>query len=154
MTRLLALGMLVGHAEPATGANPPDVDFMLECQGCHRPGGVGWPGMVPRLDGQVSKFLHSAEGRAYLIRVPGVAQSALSDERLAAVLTWVVRTFDPVHLPAGFTAYSAAEVGRWRREIVRNVSAVRLRILEQSGFSAPDAYAVRGALYARPHALP
>lgn len=150
----LAVGALAALLASSAWANPPEVDFMLECQGCHRGAGDGWPGMVPRLAGQVSKFLHSEDGRAYLVRVPGVAQSALSDERLAAVLTWTVRHFDPEHLPERFAPYTAEEVGRWRRDIVRNVTAVRHRILAESGFEAPDAYSVPGALYARPETLP
>lgn len=152
--RALLAAALAAVTCGAPAANPPHVDFMLECQGCHRGEGDGWPGMVPRLKGQVSKFLHSADGRAYLVRVPGVAQSSLSDERLAAVLTWTVRHFDPEHLPADFEPYTAAEVAHWRRDIVRNVSEVRQRVLEDAGLDAPDAYAVPGALYARPGTLP
>ena len=109
---------------------------MLHCQGCHLADGAGLPGHVPRLQGQVSKFLHSDEGRAYLLRVPGVAQSALSDQRLADVMNWTVREFDPEHLPAAFTPYGSDEVGRWRQQIMRDVSAARLRILQEADHAA------------------
>ena len=95
---------------------------------------------VPRLKGNVSKFLHSAEGRAFLLRVPGVAQSALSDGRLTAVMNWMVREFDPDNLPADFEDYQVEEVARWRRQILRNVNQVRGPILEASGFDPNDGY--------------
>lgn len=149
-----ALALLAAWSVAAHGQNTAEVDFMLECQGCHRPGGDGWPGMVPRLNGQVSKFLHSGSGRAYLVRVPGVAQSSLSDARLAAVLNWMVRELDPAHLPADFQPYSPDEVGQWRRRIVRNVSEERRQVLAEAGQQVPDAYGAEGALYARPDTLP
>ena len=126
------------HAAPG---NPPRVDFMLECQGCHRPGGIGMPEIrLPILKGHVSKFLHSAEGRAFLLRVPGVAQSSLSDDRLAAVMNWMVNEFDPEHLPVDFKDYDGEEVAKWRAQILRNVNQIRGRILEASGFDANDGY--------------
>jgi hypothetical protein len=125
----------------AAEVNSPRIDFMLECQGCHRPGGIGMPEIrVPILKGHVSKFLHSAEGRAFLLRVPGVAQSSLSDERLTAVMNWMVRAFDPQNLPAGFEGYRVEEVKRWRPQILRNVNQVRGPILEAAGFNADDGY--------------
>ena len=137
-TACLMWVMLPVHAAPG---NPPRVDFMLECQGCHRPGGIGMPEIrVPILNGHVSKFLHSAEGRAFLIRVPGVAQSSLSDDRLAAVMNWMVNEFDAEHLPPDFKDYDGEEVRHWRAQILRNVNEVRGDILEASGFDANDGY--------------
>ncbi len=128
-------------ASAAAEVNSPRIDFMLECQGCHLPGGIGMPEIgVPRLKGHVSKFLHSAEGRRFLLRVPGVAQSSLSDERLTAVMNWMVREFDPENLPADFEGYQVDEVIQWRRQILRNVNQVRGRILEASGFEPDDGY--------------
>ena len=133
---LWLLGLAMAGAVCADG-NPPNIDFMLHCQGCHLPGGAGVPGHVPALHGQVAKFLHSSEGRAYLLRVPGVAQSVLSDQKLADVMNWMLREFDPQDMPANFTPYDSAEVAHWRQQILRNVNAQRSRILEDAGF-APD----------------
>ncbi|MEE2983764.1 MAG: hypothetical protein VX929_10755 [Pseudomonadota bacterium] len=139
---LLGACIVLSAGSPAvTEVNSPRVDFMLECQGCHLPGGIGMPEIsVPRLKGHVSKFLHSAEGRAFLLRVPGVAQSALSDGRLTAVMNWMVREFDPENLPADFKDYRIDEVSQWRTQILRNVNQVRGPILEASGFDPNDGY--------------
>src|SRR5262245_58917235 len=79
----------------AAAAAPPAEDYLLHCSGCHGQSGAGVPGVVPPLSG-LSSFLASPEGRAYLVRVPGVAQSSLDDERLAALLNWVMREMSGV----------------------------------------------------------
>ncbi|MGH7291646.1 MAG: c-type cytochrome, partial [Myxococcota bacterium] len=60
----------------------PEVNYMLHCQGCHRPDGSGVPGAVPDLRDEVARFLATDDGRAFLIRVPGVANAPLSDREL------------------------------------------------------------------------
>ena len=77
----LALGLatslpLVSSAGVPT--NPPPVDYLLHCAGCHGAEGGGVPSVgVPPLDCQTAALAQRAEGRAYLVQVPGVAQSAL-----------------------------------------------------------------------------
>ena len=73
-----------------TGAR---ADFALRCRGCHGFAGEGTPGHVPRLDGFVGLFTQVPGGRDYLMRVPGVARSALDDARLAAVLNFMLATY-------------------------------------------------------------
>jgi hypothetical protein len=136
--RLLGIVLALAAPPAPAGGNPPQIDFMLHCQGCHLSEGQGLAGQVPRLKGEVGKFLHSDEGRAFLLRVPGVAQSSLNDADLAAVMNWVLEEFDPEHLPPAFEPYTAAEVAQWRTRIMRNVNAERTRILEAAGFAARD----------------
>ena len=69
-------------------------------------------------------------GRAFLSQVPGVAQSALDDAALAAVLNWMLEHFDHEHMPATFTLYTAAEVGTLRRTQLTNVEQVRRTLLQ------------------------
>jgi hypothetical protein len=107
----------------------PETNYMLHCQGCHRPDGSGVPDAVPDLRGHVSVFLGSPEGRAFLIRVPGSANAPLSDADLAALLDWTVRRFDPAHLPTDFAPYTADEVARARERKLSTVKAERAAIL-------------------------
>ena len=69
-------------------------DYALQCRGCHGADGTGVPGHVPSLLG-VAALLETPAGRARLLSVPGVRQSSLSDERLAALLEWVAVRFAP-----------------------------------------------------------
>jgi hypothetical protein len=113
----------------AAGKNPAPVDYMLHCQGCHLPGGIGHPGIVPSLRNHVGLFLQSREGRAFLIQVPGVAQSSLDDADLAAVMNWMLLEFDPVHVKPDFEKFTAAEVRRYRYVPINKLSERRRNLL-------------------------
>jgi hypothetical protein len=95
------------------------IDYMLKCQGCHRPDGNGDLVSTPPLAGEVAKFLAVPGGREFLGRVPGVASVDLSDERLAEVLNYTLYRFDAAHVPASFKPYTAAEIALLRQAPLR-----------------------------------
>jgi mono/diheme cytochrome c family protein len=129
--KALALGAVLAlGAAPAAGVGGPELDYTLECAGCHRADGSGTPGSVPALRESVSGFLAVPGGREYLARVPGVAQAALDDAALAAVLNWMLDRFDRAHVPAGFVPYTADEVARLRKRPLLDVEAERKRLLD------------------------
>ncbi len=107
----------------------PAVHYALECQGCHRVDGQGTPGSVPALAGFAARFLAVPGGREYLVRVPGVAQAPLDDGAVAAVLEWMLRRFDPEHLPADHQPFTPEEVGRLRRSPLTDVRGERARLV-------------------------
>lgn len=109
----------------------PAIDYMLHCRGCHGPNGEGAPPDVPDLRGTVATFLGLAGGREYLIRVPGSAQAELSDARTAALLTWMVRAYDPANIPPDFEPFTAGEVAHHRRTPLADAAAARAAILER-----------------------
>ena len=120
----------VPEAEASATAYSVEVDYMLQCQGCHLSGGEGFPeNDVPRLAGEMGKFLNVEGGRAYLVQVPGAASSDLSDERLAGVLNWMVDRFSPGEAPADFQPYDAAEVARLRAQPLLETRAVRAALI-------------------------
>ena len=49
---VLVVGQLFAVAAVATDNSAP-VNYMLHCQGCHLPGGIGHPGIVPNMRNQV-----------------------------------------------------------------------------------------------------
>ncbi len=125
----IALGAgLAFCAAVAASAAPPREDYLLHCSGCHRQDGAGVPGVVPPLSG-LAPFLATPEGRAYLVRVPGVAQSSLDDDRLAALLNWVMREMSGVEPDPG---YAAREIGALRGDPLRDARAQRAVVLERS----------------------
>lgn len=107
----------------------PETNYAIHCQGCHLADGAGTPGKVPGLAGQVARFLRTPDGRAYLGRVPGVANAALSDAELAALLDWTLRRFDAAHVPSDHVPYTAEEIGALRRDPLVEVTRERDRIL-------------------------
>ena len=111
----------------------PAQDYLLYCMGCHGAQAQGVPGKVPPLATSLALFMRSADGRNYLLRVPGAANSALSDTQLAAVLNWLAESYgapgEP--RPAPFTVDEVTEVRHTpladvqarRREVIRALAA-------------------------------
>ncbi len=113
MRRRLVLALvtvIASGSSVAVAADPTaEHDYVLSCAGCHKLDGTG-SATVPTLHG-VDGLLDRPGGRDYLLRVPGVAQAPLSDQRLAALLNWVLPRFgDGVRAPR----FTAAEVGAAR----------------------------------------
>jgi hypothetical protein len=108
----------------------PAVNYQLRCMGCHLADGSGQSGRVPSIRRTLVLFSSSPRGRDYVIRVPGVAQSPLSDADTAALLNWMARTLSDLKLPPGFADYSAAEVHGARAHPLAQVSTIRARLLK------------------------
>jgi hypothetical protein len=128
---LVAPGLLVACAAALASAAPayrPRVDYQLNCQGCHLADGSGEAGRVPSVRRMLVPFAELPAGRAYLIQVPGVSESSLSDAATAALLNWMARRLSDVPLPRRFVAFTAAEVARRRGIPLANVTAARARV--------------------------
>ena len=126
---LAALAALLASLAALAIEPRAEQDYVLECRGCHGPDGANEAGGVPPLR-RAARFLALPGGRSYLVRVPGVAGSRLSDERVAALLNWALRELarDP---PAGdFPPFTTAEVARERARPLPDPSAERRRLLE------------------------
>jgi cytochrome c5 len=121
---LIAVILVLGAAA-AAHATPPDQLYTLNCWGCHQPHAQGIPGSVPRLADSMGYFIRIPEGRAYLVQVPGVASSPLSDDEAARVLNWMLLTFSRPQLPEHFVPYSADEVRGYRQHKLIDVSGAR-----------------------------
>jgi hypothetical protein len=114
-------------AQPAS-AYEPAVNYQLHCMGCHLADGSGLAGRVPSLRRSLVLFSGSAAGRDYVVRVPGVAQSPLSDEDTALLLNWMAKNLSDVKQPSGFVDYSGAEIHGLRDRPLVRVSAERARL--------------------------
>ena len=128
LTALAALAFCSTSPSVAWGYQPL-VNYQLRCMGCHLSDGSGQSGRVPSIRRSLVLFSQSREGRDYVIRVPGVAQSPLSSADTAALLNWMARNLSDVAPPAGFTEYSEAEVQGLRGHPLVLVSPIRARLL-------------------------
>jgi cytochrome c2 len=111
-------------------------DYARSCQGCHRADGLTDPRVVPPLRDFTGHFTRTPAGRAYLIRVPGVAQAPLDDDRLARLMNWLLRTYSPDQLAPDFVPYTADEVAALRADMLLEVSearAERIAELQRAG---------------------
>ena len=120
-------------AANAAWSYQPVVNYQLRCMGCHLADGSGQPGRVPSLRRSLVLFSASPAGRNYVVRVPGVAQSPLSDQDTAALLNWMARNLSDLEVPSGFVDYSEGEIHGLRDRPLVQVSAIRARLLKAAG---------------------
>ena len=141
--RLLGLaGALAAVAFAAPVPASPAQDYMLYCMGCHGAQAQGVQGRIPPLAGSVSLFMRLPEGRDYVLRVPGAANSALPDAQLAAVLNWLAESYRATAAPQP-APFTVDEVTRVRRTPLVDVQARRrevVRLLAASGAAPPAQY--------------
>ena len=88
--------------------------------------------------------MRTAEGRNYVLRVPGAANSALTDAQLTAVLNWLAESFPPADASAPPPApFTVTELAKARRVPLANVQETRrevVRALAANGPAPPAAY--------------
>ncbi len=140
--RVGVLALLLSLAGGALAQEIPGVDndararvnYMLNCQGCHRADGAGTAdGAVPTMKNFLGNFLTVSEGREFLIRVPGSANAALTDAALAEVLNWMLPQISPDQIPEDFNPYTEAEVAKWRKQPLDDVIGEREKLIARMG---------------------
>jgi hypothetical protein len=125
-TGCTCLAILLAFAAPAMADTK--TDYLLHCSGCHLPDGTGAPDEVPSLRDGLGLIVSMAEGRGYLVRVPGSSQAMLNDAELAAVINWVLTEFNSATLADDFQPLTAAEVGRARSNILMDPLKFRAKL--------------------------
>jgi hypothetical protein len=137
--RLAGLAVLVSAgafgAPPSTGN--AQLNYILNCMGCHGADGMGVAGRIPSFPGSIARFMRLPEGRAYLMHVPGASNSVLSDAELADVLNWLLIRFDADDLPSEVVWFSAEDLGRGRRPALTAVRAERQAVVSRLAASGP-----------------
>lgn len=81
------------------------------------------------MKGLLGKFLQISEGREYIIQVPGVMNSPLTDAEVARLMNWLVFAMGPKPVQE-FSPYNASEIHRLRQNIPENIGLVRDRLIK------------------------
>jgi mono/diheme cytochrome c family protein len=102
-------------------------NYLLSCGGCHGLNGVSNSRLVPDLKDQVGFFMNLPEGRRYVVRLPNVAFSMMTDETLTDVLNYMVFTLGGSSTPKGAKPYTMNEVSLLRHEPLTEVSLAHTR---------------------------
>ncbi len=113
-------------------------NYAMNCQGCHLPDASGATDRVPNMNNFIGYFLRSAEGRAFVVHVPGVAAAPLPDDQLADLLNWMLLTYSPDQLPDNYKPYTTAEVASLRTEIESDPARTRIAILHDIAQTTPS----------------
>src|SRR5207302_6219926 len=107
----LAAAALTLSPVGAGSAAEPQVDYILNCMGCHLADGSGVAGKVPSVRDSLVPLSATAAGRRYLVQVPGSSQSPPPNLELARLLSWMVRNLRAVAVPATFGDVPVEEGG-------------------------------------------
>ncbi len=115
--RSLSVAVLLFVAVGSVHADPK-VDYLLHCSGCHLPDGSSHAPLVPTLHDVIGRMVAKPAGRAYIVRVPGVSQAPINDEKLTEVINWMLTEFNSETLPKNFKPFTVREVSRARSRIL------------------------------------
>lgn len=138
---VLGAAVICCSAVAADGSDGTDAarNYLQYCSGCHRLDGSGSAAnRVPTFAGSVGHFVRTGRGRAFLIQVGGVAQSALTDAEIADLLNWLLPQYGGREMPPAFSPYTAAEVHAKRSHRPADLMAARTviaRELHDLGYS-------------------
>jgi mono/diheme cytochrome c family protein len=124
MRAAIALTLLVAATAVEAGERARS-NYLLHCMGCHGETGHGLEGKVPSMHDTLAKLSNSPAGRYYVLRVPGVTQSTLSDADLAEVLNWSLREFSNSKPVATVPEFTASEIAQARTQPLLDVAASR-----------------------------
>ena len=143
MKRLLATALLLaGTATGQSAERTPETNYILKCIGCHLQDGSGLPSAgIPDFVGKVGVFARLPEGRAYLLHVPGVIGSSLTDKEIADLLNYVMEIYAGDSLPVPFEPFTADAVTALRATEIGNVVKYRRVVadkLAEHGIKVPD----------------
>jgi len=132
--------LCLAFALPAwTRERSAEVNYILRCAGCHDLDGSGLASAgIPPFPGFISSFVNDADGRTYIMHVPGVVASGLNDAEIAAVMNYVTARWGDQQPFERFTtaevtqrrALPVADVVIYRREVVKRLAAAGLPIAE------------------------
>ena len=123
---------------PPAGAvafDPARNTYLMRCGGCHGIEGVSVPKAVPTLRGQVGTFLCTQEGRDYMLRVPNVAMSRITDDRLMAdVMNFVAFDLAGASTPPGAARFTAADAHAARGQAIQtsDIDATRAGVWDRA----------------------
>lgn len=128
-------------------------DYVENCGGCHGVQGLSAPAQLPELRGRVGYFMCTPESRAYLIRLPNVAHSRITDnQQLADLVNFVIFGLGGASTPPGTHPFTAEEVAHERQFALSSASlkAERARHVESAIRKCHAPVSLR-ALYPEPH---
>jgi len=131
MTALRPALLLLAALLPAVPAwaQSAHIDYMLKCSGCHGADSSGTPNRgIPDFRGYVDGFGRTEAGRIYVMHVPGVVNSSLSNGRIAAVMNYVIASFGDPETRSGIPPFTTQEVDRLRAVPVPDVVAYRREV--------------------------
>ncbi|MBL4673350.1 MAG: hypothetical protein JKX81_13920 [Arenicella sp.] len=111
-------------------SNAGKINYMLQCQGCHKASGEGVEGSIPDMSVHGINMLSSERGRQFFVAVPGSSQSPLSDQHLADVLNYIsIDLLESAKNNRGVSLFDTLEVAKYRGIKMKDVAKERAQII-------------------------
>jgi mono/diheme cytochrome c family protein len=123
-----------GERSPDGGTGPQTISaaselYVLNCQGCHGARGEVANGDIRPLTYVFSAFTQTPRGRAYLIRVPGIAAAPIADGPLTQLLNYLANLWRSDYDAAqSIPRFSVADVSALRRRPLVDIAAERFAV--------------------------
>lgn len=133
VVKLLALGLALWAGTAAADTRPAraQLNYLHHCVGCHGIDGAGAPAKgVPSMRGTLGRFLQVPGGREFIVQVPGVMNTPLSDRDVAELMNWLLPRVSESTLPAGLRPYDGEEIARLRGSRPSDVGARRQQLVD------------------------
>lgn len=135
---LTAAGLAAIPLAPAFASErPARTNYILHCAGCHGMQGLGTlEGGIPPFPDSIGHIVSADIGRTYVMHVPGVISTDMSDAEIAAVMNYIIDEWSD-----GGPLFTAEEVTRRRALTVGDVVAFRREVvaeLRKSGIEIAD----------------
>jgi len=128
----LAAGLCTVTIAAADDPTRARLQYLQHCAGCHLADGSGEPAKgIPSMRGPLGLFLTVPGGREFIVQVPGVMNSPLSDADTANLMNWLLPTLTADTLPPGTAPYTTAEIARLRSTRPVDVMAVRAELMSR-----------------------
>ena len=137
-TMLVLLPGMLGFGTADADNDRARFNYMIHRQGCHLPDASGYQDKVPRMKNFLGFFLHSQEGRDFIIQVPGVSLAQLPDDEIAELMNWLINAYSAEQRPDEFVPYTQSEVNALRQSPEADPLTTRLRILRAIAVQQPD----------------
>ncbi len=120
------------HEPYAPSAVSPGAEsYVLNCQGCHGARGEVAGGDIQPLAYAFREFTRTARGRAYLMRVPGIATAPIADGPLTELLNYLANLWRSDTAGHAIPQFNAADVGKLRRKPLVDIAAERTAVVSE-----------------------
>lgn len=131
----IAIGVLTFVAMTSAQAAQPmtagQLNYMLQCQGCHKANGEGFGESVPDLRVVGRQLLAIPAGRQFYVSVPGSANAPLSNQQLAEVLNFIITDIlgDKDDQADSLNRFTQEEIARYRSIKIPDVQGLRAELV-------------------------
>ncbi len=118
---------LAGSPALAVEGGKPRSDYILHCAGCHGMTGEGTElGGVPAIPNSVGHIATIDIGRTYIMHVPGVISTDMTDAGIADVMNYILD-----HWADGQNHFTPEEVARRRAIPIGDVVTYRRKVVDE-----------------------